>query len=105
MVIGESGQPPPSVFSHINVLPYMGRLQTLPAHTVVNYPDSIAAACTPGLQKCWSYRNDMASILTRSIQEILSYNVSVLWKLIWKPMGIWHPEYTPKPNTQILLAL
>ena len=35
MVIGESGQLPPSVFSHINVLSYMGSLQTLPAHTVV----------------------------------------------------------------------
>ena len=35
MVIGESGQLPPSVFSHISVLSYMGRLQTLPAHTVV----------------------------------------------------------------------
>ena len=35
MVIGESGQLPPSVFSHIGVLSYMGRLQTLPAHTVV----------------------------------------------------------------------
>ena len=34
MVIGESGQLPPSVFSHINVLSYMGRLQTLPAHTI-----------------------------------------------------------------------
>ena len=34
-VIGESGQLPPSVFSHINVLSYMGRLRTLPAHTVV----------------------------------------------------------------------
>ena len=35
MVIGESGQLPPSVFSHISVLSYMGWLQTLPAHTVV----------------------------------------------------------------------
>ena len=34
MVIGESGQLPPSVFLHINVLSYMGRLQTLPAHTI-----------------------------------------------------------------------
>ena len=34
MVIGESGHLPPSVFSHINVLSYMGRLQTLPAHTI-----------------------------------------------------------------------
>ena len=31
MVIGESGQLPPSVFSQINVLSYMRRLQTLPA--------------------------------------------------------------------------
>ena len=34
MIIGESGQIPPSVFSHINVLSYMGRSQTLPAHTI-----------------------------------------------------------------------
>ena len=34
MVIGENGQHPPSVFSHINMLSYMGRLQTLPAHTI-----------------------------------------------------------------------
>ena len=34
MVVGESGQIPPSVFSHISVLSYMGRLQTLPAYTI-----------------------------------------------------------------------
>ena len=37
MVIGESGHLPPSVFSHINVLSYMGRLQTLPAHTIAKW--------------------------------------------------------------------
>ena len=35
VVIGESGQLPPSVFLHISVLSYMGRLQTLPAHRIV----------------------------------------------------------------------
>ena len=35
MVTGESVQLPPSIFSHVDALSYMGRLQKLPTHTIV----------------------------------------------------------------------
>ena len=75
MVIGESGQLPPSVFSHINVLSIWGDckhwLRTrLRSEFILNYLDSITAGGTPGLLKCLHCRNDMALVLTILVQEI-----------------------------------